>query len=194
MKLLRLFIAIELLQDLKEEIAKVSWQLAKQNLPFRFEDEVKLHITLAFLGNTKVEKIQKLEKILNHVARNISPFFLLLTNLGAFPGFNHPRILYIGLTGETDSLERLQKNLLKVLKDAGFIPKTNDTFTPHITLARFAKPPYPIHMKKMGNKISGLKIKIPKLEFAVNSISLMQSKLTPKGSNYKTLKTFNFSS
>lgn len=192
MKLLRLFVAIELSQNLKEEIAKIEWQLAKQNLPFRYEDETKLHLTLAFLGNTKETRIKKLEAVFREVAKNSKIFVLGINNLGAFPGFNHPRVLCLSLTGDIGELESLQSKTLTALKESGFQPKINADFTPHIALARFSKPPYPIHMKNVGNKISGLKLKIPQLEFTVNSLSLIQSKLNHEGSVYKTLAEFSF--
>ena len=55
---------------------------------------------------------------------------------------------------------------------------------------KFAKPPYPIHIKNMGQKLAGLKIKPPQESFWVKEISLFESKLSHEGSTYKILKTW----
>lgn len=190
---LRLFIAINLPKEIKEQIAKLEWEMTKKNIPFRFENDDKLHVTLSFLGNTDIEKIPLLTAVLSDVVKGIPAFMLQIQNLGAFPGFKHPRVLYLSVAGDLQILLKLQKKLLQGLKEKGFRPRSNDAFTPHITLARLMKLPYPIHLKNTGNQIKGLKIKLPKLQFTVDSISLMQSKLKPTGSEYKTIKTVNFS-
>lgn len=177
----RVFLGIDLPKGLKKKLALFEWELAKQNLPFRFEDEKKLHLTLLFLGNTDTEQLNLIKSLLKQIVSQFMPFILNITKLEAFPGFNHPRTLYLSLQGDLDKLTDLQKAIRLKLKGTG-------KFMPHITIGKFAKPSYPIHVRNMGQKLAGLKIKPPQESFLVKEVCLFESKLSQEGSTYKILK------
>ena len=58
---------------------------------------------------------------------------LNLGSLGAFPAVTRPRVLYLGLEGQTDRLCRLQQQITTDLQELGF-EKEERAFTAHLTL------------------------------------------------------------
>ncbi|MBI3980626.1 RNA 2',3'-cyclic phosphodiesterase [Candidatus Microgenomates bacterium] len=184
----RIFLGLDLTRELKNKLALYEWELTKQDLPFRFEDEKKLHLTLLFLGNTNTEQLNLIKSLLKPIIGQFTTFILGITKLEAFPGFNHPKILYLSLNGQLDKLFALQEELRQVLKGKGFRPQNKDKFIPHITIGKFVNPPYPIHVKNMGQKLAGLKIKPPQESFLIKEVVLFESKLSQEGSTYKILK------
>ena len=184
---IRSFIAINLPQSLKKEIGFLIEKLKKENKKYliKWVADEGLHITLHFLGSQDEVILEKIGEVIErkikelHLGQNIPKLFI--TEIGAFPNLNRPRVLFITCQEEGD------KNLIrKFQKEVGQeIEKLNieidkRPWTPHITLARI----------KIPTRINIPKFSTFNFQFSINSIDLMKSELTPTGARYTILKKF----
>ncbi len=170
----RLFVAINLDNAAKLALAKIAAQLP-DSPAFKKTRVDNQHLTLQFLGDTEEELIPQIQGILNNTAAKYPTLKLSFTELGAFPNWQQPNIIWIGIDGS--HLKELQAELAHQLIK---VVPTMDTkpFQPHLTLARIKFPPNPTE----SAKIQSLKndITLPPAT-KVSSIDLMASTLTPQG-------------
>jgi len=182
---MRLFIALEIPQKVKEEIAAIQKKLKTENISGRWVKPEITHLTLVFLGETAPNKIGNIKKILNGASTQISPINLWLEKIDAFPSPGKAKIIHLPLKGEVGKLNalilKIQKSLIK--QKVYFDKKP---FVPHLTVGRLKKP------QNLTLLLS--KIKIPHREFFSNKLNLIQSILTPQGPIYKTLRSFDLKS
>ncbi|MCX8033795.1 MAG: RNA 2',3'-cyclic phosphodiesterase [Thermodesulfovibrio sp.] len=205
---MRCFIAIELSEDIKKFIDKLI------NINFSIEGvslvkKENLHLTLKFLGEVETELIPKLNKSLNNLANEFSPFILKISHPGVFPDKLKPRIIWIGLES-SEVLKELAAKIDEEMSKYGFEREQRE-FKAHITLARVKNPrngryifekilksfkekalinnSYQKDNKSpyFSNRISE---KADNLQFQVREFVLMKSTLTPKGSIYEVLERF----
>ena len=192
-KLLRCFVAIELPDEIKKELAKIQKFLKEKNVfEGKYAGVKNLHLTLKFLGGINAGEIEKVKNRLGKI--RIKKFNIELKDLGLFPmkkrggvfkKFNQVykkvrKVMWVG--ANNPSLKKLKKEIDESLKDL-FEKEVN--FKGHITLAR-------IYRIKNKEKFEGYfkSLKIHKKKFLVEKFFLKKSELSPEGSSYKTLKEF----
>ncbi|OMF37041.1 2'-5' RNA ligase [Paenibacillus sp. FSL H8-0548] len=131
---LRLFIAIPIDEKWREQLIEKS-TLLKSNLHFqKWTHPEDYHITLKFLGDTSVSKIQQIEKLLNNVAEVTDPFELRGKGWGTFGSQTSPNILWASVGGDLNSLTELHRKIDDSMD--GLFPRENRVFSPHLTIAR----------------------------------------------------------
>jgi 2'-5' RNA ligase len=122
----------------------------------------------------------------NNVA-NMKALMLNVRNLGAFPSVNRPRVLWLGIDGDTDALINLQTEIDAGFQDYGF-KKEDRPFKPHLTLARIKEPKGLVGLAETVTKnedyIAG--------SFTVSGLTLFKSDLKPTGAIYTKLAHFPF--
>lgn len=91
-----------------------------------------LHLTLAFLGDTPVARLDALRQLAATVAGE--PFTLTLNSPGCW---QHNRIGWLGVTDTPPALAQLVADLTRVLQ-AGEFPLDRQRYIPHVTLLRNA--------------------------------------------------------
>ncbi|MGO4546733.1 RNA 2',3'-cyclic phosphodiesterase [Paenibacillus sp. 2TAB23] len=97
---LRLFIAIPIDEQLREQLTEQS-RLLKSNLHFqKWTHPEDYHITLKFLGDTSVHKIQQIKKLLYDVALATEPFELRGKGWGTFGSQTSPNVLWASVSTE----------------------------------------------------------------------------------------------
>ena len=113
--------------------------------------------------------------------------------VGVFPGVKRPRVLWTGISGQTDHLRDLQRDLDAALNGLGF-PKDERAFTGHLTIGRFKADHRSNH--RNPESLPGLLIEIMKkyqktasTPFLVDAVQVMKSDLTPAGPIYSNLAT-----
>lgn len=103
-------------------------------------DAGQLHITLKFLGDTKLEQLDPIAAIAGLICAGERPFEFQVRGLGAFPHAGRPTVVWAGVRGG-EGLVRLATQLETSLVPLGF-PAEGRPFKPHLTLARVkARPP-----------------------------------------------------
>ncbi len=183
---IRAFIAIELPEEVKVELERL-----KERLKLKRQPTVKvvggeaIHLTLKFLGNVAMEKIEAIKAEMSEVAKSASGFQLELKGVGCFPNTQRPRVIWAGLEGDVDALSRFQERLESALQKLGFPPE-NRAFSAHLTLGRVRDRSSPAEVRQIGETVQALDYK-PALKFTAREISLIQSILKPQEPEYTTL-------
>jgi RNA 2',3'-cyclic 3'-phosphodiesterase len=182
----RTFIAIELPVDIKSGLRSLQVRLKTSNPnTAKWVDPDNIHLTLKFLGETRLTLIPSITLALDDVAKNIPSFALSLTELGAFPDLRRVQIVWVGLTGALGVLDQLQRNLETAISPLGF-PTEKRPYVPHLTLARMRDTAVLSDRQNLGALIARTGLNTS-LKWIVGSVSLMQSRLTPSGAIYTEL-------
>lgn len=130
---MRLFVAIDLPEPVREELIRIS-----SGLPgARWTRPEQLHLTLRFIGEVDGGQFADIRDELTGIA--VAPFSLQLDGLGLFPPRGRPRVLWAGLD-RSDDLVRLRNQVESALARVGIARETRK-FSPHITLARLKSTP-----------------------------------------------------
>ena len=133
---IRSFLAFELPPAIREKIGEVSIELQKLTLPVRWVKVTNIHLTIIFLGYVDEDKIDDIKEKVNLVVQRFSIFQTRLNDIGVFPNWRKPRVIWIGLGGEIERLSTLREELQTGLKVLGFKPEKRP-FAPHLTIGRF---------------------------------------------------------
>lgn len=180
----RLFIAIDLPIEIKRELHKFEQELAKYiSRGVKWVELENLHFTIRFLGETEEEKIPNITRIMDEVSQELNPFNISLKELGTFPNFKNPRIIWIGIEKGKKEILNLFNKLEGKITELGFRKEEKD-FSPHLTLGRVKER---IRWNEKWN------INILNIEFLVEEMTLFESQLTPQGPIYTPLYKCKFS-
>lgn len=151
------------------------------------------HLTLRFLGGISQSNIPMVADSISEVVKRYVPFNLSIGEPGAFPNFERPRVLWIGVGGDTGPLMRLQEDVEEAMSQLGF-PRETKPFSPHLTVARIKDGISPNDRRRVaGTFRSGCSggcfesIQIP-----VTEIHLVHSVLWPGGARYRCLAKISF--
>jgi len=130
---MRLFIAIDLPENVKEQVARLC-----RGLPgARWVKPEQLHLTLRFIGEVDGGMFRDLQEGLDDVRSE--SFTLQLDGVGFFPPRGKPRVLWVGLRQCGDLLQ-IRSRIESRLVALGLEPEGRK-FSPHITLARLKNTP-----------------------------------------------------
>lgn len=175
---MRLFIAIELMEQIRRELRRVQAELGKSfSRGVSFTKGEQLHITLKFLDQVPEAKIGAVIEKMRLAACGIKPFEMEIEGAGCFPAHGPARILWAGMRdlSEVQALKTLQQRCEGELSTLGF-ERDNRPFSPHITIARIKVPAAGSALRS-----AALTIKVAPLRQLVNSFALFSSELTPQG-------------
>lgn len=183
MEQVRSFIAIELPDEVKAALSRIQSRLKSGGqFPVKWVDPYSIHLTLKFLGNVAVARLEEITRATAEASQGIPPFLLEVRNLGVFPNPRKTQVIWVGLGGDIDRLSQLQRHLESGLTPLGFAPE-NRPFTPHLTLARVRERASPEERQNMGQLIAGTRLETTH-EIHVNEVILMKSQLTREGAIY----------
>ena len=186
MALIRAFIAVELPEELKKELAELEAQLKKNTPPVvKWVDPNSIHITLKFLGEISTDSIDELMRAIEEAARGIQPFQLEVRELGAFPGLDRAQVLWVGIKGAVEKIAQLQKRIEANTAQLGF-SRESRAFTPHLTLGRVRDEARPNDRQRLGKLLIDTTFSALH-DVDVNEINLIKSQLTPTGPIYSVI-------
>lgn len=185
MEQIRSFIAIELPDELRLALSRLQHDLKTAALAAKWVDPQGIHLTLKFLGNVRTDRIQEIIRIMEQSARGIPPFQLEAKGVGAFPNLRRPQVLWVGISGQLDQLQRLQQRIESNLVPLGFAVETRG-FAAHLTLARLRHQASSEEGVRLGQLLAAAKFETA-YPIMVNSVSLMRSQLTPESAIYSRL-------
>jgi RNA 2',3'-cyclic 3'-phosphodiesterase len=188
MEQIRSFIAIELTQEVKQALAGLQSKLkAASNPQVRWVDSGSIHLTLKFLGDIDSSSTGKIAETLAEATGGTRPFNIAVSGLGVFPNAMRVQVVWVGLTGELDKLNQLQKRIEDGLVPLGFKAEGR-TFTPHLTIARVRDFTSPDARKQLGQLIAKTVFDV-KYTIKVNAVHLIKSQLTREGPIYTKIST-----
>ena len=182
----RVFIAIDLDKITKEKLNKAQNILRDCSLNIKWVSQDQFHITLKFLGDITVDKIEEVKKALEDVQSKISPFNITINGLGAFPNKEYPKIIWAGLSENSEKVTSLHQIIEEKLTNLGF-EEERHSYKPHITLGRIRDQEK--NYELISDKIREFPFRISHQQI-VNKITVLKSELTSQGPIYSTIAEF----
>ncbi|WP_373046429.1 RNA 2',3'-cyclic phosphodiesterase [Vulgatibacter sp.] len=179
---MRLFVAVDPSQAVADGLARLIEQGRKLAPDAKWVRPENTHLTLAFLGNVEGELAPAIAGALRTVAPAHRPIELRARGVGSFGGQRRPRVLWVGLEGESEALASLQRDVEAALVPLGHRPEER-AFHPHLTLARSREGRGD---PALGACLEGLK-EADLGAFTVGELVLYQSHLSPHGATYTAL-------
>jgi len=180
---IRSFLAFEVPRGIKDVIEEI--YLAGKDLPLgvRWIALHNIHLTVVFLGDVPGEQISPLGKTAGKVCAKHQKFSIRCGELGYFGHRRHPRVLWLGLCGDTHRMGRFRDDLQNSLKSFGIITEKRP-YKPHLTLGRFKKEARP--WPPLDTMISDYANLNDSAHHLVELV-LFKSVLTPQGAVYTKL-------
>lgn len=189
---LRAFIAIEIPFDVIEHLRGLITKIRPQEHEnLRTVHPESIHLTLKFLGDIEQSQTTSITQAMVSACVKREPFKLRMSGTGFFPNKITPRVLWVGVDGQTENLTNLQQSVEMSLASLS-IPPENRSFNPHLTLARIRKNISNEQWQAVNLSLATNPVN-EKLEIQVHSISLMQSSLTNDGATYDRIASVPFS-
>jgi 2'-5' RNA ligase len=187
-KSMRSFLAVDPPREIIDAIVTIQDRLRKAiQGDIRWVRPQGIHLTLKFFGTISESDVANISRVVNKTTSTIAPFTLCIKRVGAFPDVKRPRVLWLGMGGDVDTLIRLQKEVDADLQKCGF-EKEDRPFRPHLTLARIKEPRGLIGLAKIMDKGEDYEVG----SFSTAGLNLFKSDLTPKGAVYTKLAYFPF--
>jgi 2'-5' RNA ligase len=182
---MRLFVALEVPEPVRREVARRMAGLRDRLPRARWVDPENIHLTLLFLGQTPDDKVPVLSAKLREAFARHAPMTVRLSGGGTFPPKRPARVAWIGMEAP-EELAAVQADAVAAAVEAvGFEPEERP-FKPHVTLAR-CDPNWPRDAAdKFASAFPG-EIGPP---FTVDRGVLMQSRLSPRGARYSVVEGF----
>lgn len=178
----RLFFAINLNDNIKNEIYKKTLFLLNIKNNITIVKKENFHITLKFLGNTEIDKFDLILTHLNNKFNSFCQFMISIDKLHILKN----RIFCFPINSFENKLTNIFIFLEEILHKIGF-EKEKRKFKAHITIARIKNSKL---LKLDKNNFNN--IQLENNSFLATGISLISSVLTPKGPVYSQIKHFPF--
>jgi RNA 2',3'-cyclic 3'-phosphodiesterase len=176
---IRSFIAVELPEIVRRQLEALALELKKSDAPVGWVRPEGIHLTLKFLGNISSELIEQIKPVLAGIGSRSGPFHLQPVGCGAFPTVKQPRVIWVGLTGDSEPLVQLQKQVETAMIPFGFQPEDRP-FRPHLTLGRVRGRQHLLALQQMLLAQREFTAEA----FDVTELVLYKSELRPDGARY----------
>ncbi len=184
MKTIRSFIAVPLPEMVVKACRECIGSMPGPGSAVKWVRPESIHITLKFLGEIPEAQVQSIAGATRQAVHNYSPFQLRTHRPGAFPGWNHPRVFWIGLQGEgVELLKQLQRSVESAMELLGF-PRGKRAFSPHLTLGRVKQAEQCTRAARALREYP-----FPSLPIEVNAVKIIKSELRQGGAVYTDLET-----
>jgi 2'-5' RNA ligase len=190
---IRAFVALLLIDTVRDAVAATVERLRPLCSAVAWVPSRNLHVTLQFLGAQSEERLAVAEGALADAAAASAPMDVTFHGVGAFPGLERPRILWIGLAQGALEVRALQARVADALAARGF-PREERAWHPHLTIGRVpderrwrreAGPPLRRALAHAATTTFGTQ--------RVAEVALMRSDLSPAGARYTVRRVVELS-
>lgn len=179
---MRLFLAINPPSPVRLEILAATAALRETAPELAWVAEPRIHLTLKFLGEVPVERLDDVTAATAGVAGRHRELLMQLGGIGAFPNFRRARVVWLGV-GHDPRLELLHHDIEVACESLGFEVEGR-AFRPHITLARVREPLAEERLRALSRAAKKVDYRS---DFIVHAVDLMSSELSQSGPTYRTL-------
>ncbi len=176
--------AAELPADLRRRFEGLQRELGEASLPVRWVHADGIHLTLKFLGEVAVSRLEEVRTAVAGAGRHAGPFRLETVRAVPYPAGGTPRLIWVEVRGEIDQARSLASVIDAATARIGFPAETRE-FRPHLTLGRVKGPGrggWRDDLERAGG--SGLG------GFEVTEYVLFESRLEPRGAVYTAIQRF----
>ena len=182
--MIRAFVAVVLDEGVRSAVAAAIERFRPLGSAVAWVPPRNLHVTLHFLGDQSEERLADAEAALADAAAGSAPLDVTFHGIGAFPGLERPRILWVGLAHGALEVRRLQARVTDALAVRGF-GKEERAWHPHLTIGR-------VHDERRWRRETGPPLRSALAQAAtttfgtqrVAEVALMRSELSPAGARY----------
>lgn len=181
----RLFVAIELREEVREAIRELIARLKPLARDARWVHPEGMHITLKFIGHVAEDQLDPIRVALAQVS-SPGPVELRFRGVGFFPNDRRPRVIWCGVEA-SPNLAQLAKDIESALEPLGIVPESRD-FVPHLTLARFKTPAKMPELARAAAEMQNLELGTA----AETKFHLFESILRSSGAEYRRLASYPF--
>ncbi|MCW2542174.1 MAG: hypothetical protein JWN95_3899 [Frankiales bacterium] len=136
---MRMFVAVVPPQPVIDELSEFIEPRQVADAGLRWAPQEQWHLTLAFLPSVGDLRLDELTDRLATAGDRQSPFDIGLSGAGCFPDPDRAKVLWSGVSGDTDSLLHLVRTVRTAAAVSG-LRVDSTAFTPHLTLARLNRP------------------------------------------------------
>jgi 2'-5' RNA ligase len=187
MEEIRTFVAIELDKALQVALRQIQAPLKRSKVSHaaRWVSPGSIHLTLKFLGNVPVSRVDAIRQAIVRGCEGFSPFAVSLAHLGCFPNPRRPRVIWVGIGGDVDTLTQLQQSVDSELNRIGFKPEKRG-FTPHLTLARIRNKARRHERVELARLVTDAQT-VPTASMIAREVCFIRSDLRPTGAVYTRL-------
>jgi 2'-5' RNA ligase len=175
----RIFIAVPLDAALRRAVEAVERQMEAAGARLRWITSENLHFTLRFLGHISEAELVRARRAAREAVEGTGPFRIRLAGVGAFPSARRPQVVWVGVTEGEEQLRDLARRLDDMLARERF-PKEPRVFQAHLTLARIRDSRPAMSLEAVIASLAGVEVGGQ----AVESITVMESRLRPSGALY----------
>jgi 2'-5' RNA ligase len=189
----RLFIAVPMPAEATDLVDRIVGDLSRADWPVRWVAPDTAHLTLHFLGDTAPERAELLRLALAPVVAKLRAISLHTGGLGVFPDERRPRVIWLGLGGQTQRLSDLHGDLAEALRGLD-LPVEERVLRPHITLGRVRDNPpngFPVALKRrlddpaLRGLVARSAVGVP-----VTEVHLVRSFLARSGARHEVLARY----
>lgn len=167
--------------SLETAIKRVKIGSDRREIDLEWAPPANYHVTLNFLGNTPLEKIDDIVRVVEQVTQEQAPFSTSLRGFGAFPDEHHMRCMWVGVR-KSRALNFLQSSLAAALEEIGFEPEARD-YVPHLTVARTRK-------SRSSKDLLSPYVRTSFDDLEISQIALYESVLHGPRPVYEVVRTF----
>jgi len=178
---MRVFIAVDLPDELRKELATLQRELEPLTDTARWVAPESIHITLKFIGEVPEKRIEDIDSALTGLTWK--SFAITVHGVGFFPGNRSPRVFWAGM--EAPTMQDLAEELDSRMERLGF-DKEKRAFRPHITLARARDSRIDSSLVAAASKYAEHQFG----SFTVDRVFLFKSILKPTGAVYERLREY----
>jgi 2'-5' RNA ligase len=178
----RLFVGARISVATANALAGAAQTLARRardaGVDVRWIPPVSYHVTLRFLGWTRVEAIDAVRDALEAAAAGISPVSFRTVRLGAFPSGDRASVVWAGVEAPAP-LAELARRIEAACARLGYAPERR-AFHPHVTIGRLRE----------ARAVREVVLPLAEQMFgdsALDSITLFESETKSSGSVYREL-------
>jgi 2'-5' RNA ligase len=182
----RLFVAIRLPEAVKDAVEKVQSEL-RDALPegcIRWTKRSQFHLTLEFLGNVNLTRVEGLTRSLQQRCEGLASLRLKAERIGFFPSMRYPRVVWVWVHDAEEQLSKVQ-SAVKSAVQSWSGEQREEPFTGHVTLGRCQG-----IKRREADVLSNLAMTMVDRSFGewtAKEIELIRSELSPNGSRYTVL-------
>lgn len=195
--MIRVFLAVELGEDLRKQIAQVQQDLkqrlsrdASKDARISWVQPASIHLTIKFGGDTDEALVEPMREAIHQAVKGHRAVHIPIERLGAFPHPQQPRVLWVGASeqwerGEdAERLAALHQSVEACCESLGFAPEGRP-LSLHLTLARIKAGERHIGQALAKSGVMDRPLSLGAL--TVESVVLMKSELRPTGPVYTKL-------
>ena len=183
----RLFVGIRVSTAAANALGKAAELLARRareaGVEIKWVSPVNYHLTLKFLGWTRIETVRAIEDALDAAARGTPRITFRTTRLGGFPSIDKASVLWAGVE-DGGAIGELARRIETAMTGIGYAAETRP-FHPHVTLARMRE----------TRLLKEVVLPVAEQMFGdtrIDAVTLFESETKSSGSVYQEISRIDF--